>query len=82
MNCFAPFTMYASSSRTARVRSAAASDPASGFFTSPEVEEYRRVCNRVLVFHGGDVVGELTGEEATETRIMEIAAGSQYGYEH
>jgi len=57
-------------------------DGAAILFTSPEVEEYRRVCNRVLVFHGGDVVGELTGEEATETRIMEIAAGSQYGYEH
>jgi ABC-type sugar transport system ATPase subunit len=51
-------------------------------FTSPEVEEYRRVCNRILVFHEGAVVSELTGEEATETRIMEIAAGSQHGYEH
>jgi ABC-type sugar transport system ATPase subunit len=59
-----------------------AEDGAAILFTSPEVEEYRRVCNRVLVFHGGDVVGELTGEEASETRIMEIAAGSQYGYEH
>ncbi len=57
-------------------------DGAAILFTSPEVEEYRRVCNRVLVFHGGDVVGELTGEEATDTRIMEIAAGGQYGYEH
>ena len=56
-------------------------DGAAILFTSPEVEEYRRVCNRVLVFHGGDVVGELTGEEATDTRIMEIAAGSHYGYE-
>jgi ABC-type sugar transport system ATPase subunit len=59
-----------------------AEEGAAILFTSPEVEEYRRVCNRVLVFHGGDVVGELTGEEASETRIMEIAAGSQYGYEH
>jgi ABC-type sugar transport system ATPase subunit len=59
-----------------------AEDGAAILFTSPEVEEYRRVCNRVLIFHRGDVVGELTGEEATETRIMEIAAGSQYGYDH
>jgi ABC-type sugar transport system ATPase subunit len=59
-----------------------ADDGAAILFTSPEVEEYGRVCNRVLIFHGGDVVGELTGEEATETRIMEIAAGSQYGLEH
>ena len=58
-----------------------ADDGAAILFTSPEVEEYRRVCNRVLVFQGGDVVGELTGEEATETRIMEIAAGS-HGHEH
>ena len=59
-----------------------AEEGAAILFTSPEVEEYRRVCNRVLVFHGGEVVQELSGEEATETRIMEIAAGSQYGYEH
>ena len=59
-----------------------AEDGAAILFTSPEVEEYRRVCNRVLVFHGGEVVQELSGEEATETRIMEIAAGSQYVYEH
>jgi ABC-type sugar transport system ATPase subunit len=59
-----------------------AEEGAAILFTSPEVEEYRRVCNRVLVFHGGEVVQELSGEEATETRIMEIAAGSQYVYEH
>jgi ABC-type sugar transport system ATPase subunit len=59
-----------------------AADGAAILFTSPEVEEYRRVCNRVLVFHGGDVVGELTGGEATDTQIMEIAAEGHYGYEH
>jgi ABC-type sugar transport system ATPase subunit len=59
-----------------------ADDGAAVLFTSPEVEEYRRVCNRVLVFHGGEIVSELTGEDATETRIMEIAAGNELGHEH
>jgi ABC-type sugar transport system ATPase subunit len=59
-----------------------ADDGAAILFTSPEVEEYRRVCNRVLVFGGGEIVGELIGEDATETRVMEIAVGSEDGREH
>jgi ABC-type sugar transport system ATPase subunit len=59
-----------------------ADDGAAVLFTSPEVEEYRRICNRVLVFHGGEIVGELTGEDASETRIMEIAVRSEHGHEH
>ena len=59
-----------------------ADDGAAVLFASPEVEEYRRICNRVLVFHGGEIVGELTGEDASETRIMEIAVRSEHGHEH
>lgn len=44
-------------------------------FTSTEVEEFPRVCHRVLVFHEGRIVGELTGMAITETAIMNLAAG-------
>ena len=44
-------------------------------FTSTEVEEFPRLCHRVLVFHGGKVVGELTGSDATEARILGLAVG-------
>ena len=44
-------------------------------FTSTEVEEFPRVCHRVLVFREGRIVGELTGGEATESHILNLAAG-------
>jgi ABC-type sugar transport system ATPase subunit len=44
-------------------------------FTSTEVAEFPRVCERVLVFRGGRVVGELVGSQATETHIMNLAVG-------
>lgn len=44
-------------------------------FTSTEVEEFPRVCQRVLVFRGGRVVAELSGANATETNIMHLAVG-------
>ena len=44
-------------------------------FTSAEVEEFPRVCHRVLVFRDGGVVGELLGKEATEANILGLAAG-------
>ncbi|MEQ8345620.1 MAG: sugar ABC transporter ATP-binding protein [Sneathiellaceae bacterium] len=50
-------------------------------FTSTEVEEFPRVCHRVLVFHDGRIVGELTGHAMTETAIMNLAAGGQDGPE-
>ena len=46
-------------------------------FTSAEVEEFPRVCHRVLVFHGGRVVGELFGKEASESNILNLAAGGE-----
>jgi len=44
-------------------------------FTSTEVEEFPRVCHRVLVFRDGQVVGELSGNDATEANILHLASG-------
>lgn len=52
-----------------------AADGAAILFTSPEVEEFTRVCHRVLVFREGRVVGELIGRAATEAQIMHLAVG-------
>ncbi|MEO6025021.1 MAG: hypothetical protein ABIP64_18300 [Burkholderiales bacterium] len=46
-------------------------------FTSTEVEEFPRLCHRVLVFRTGKVVGELTGSDATEARILGLAVGME-----
>ena len=46
-------------------------------FTSTEVEEFPRVCHRVIVFRDGVVVGELTGANATEANIMHLAVGGE-----
>jgi ABC-type sugar transport system ATPase subunit len=52
-----------------------AADGAAVIFTSGEIEEFPRVCHRVLVFRAGRVVGELIGKEATEAKILDLAAG-------
>ena len=44
-------------------------------FTTTEIEEFPRLCHRVIVFHSGRIVGELTGEQISETNIMALAAG-------
>jgi ABC-type sugar transport system ATPase subunit len=44
-------------------------------FASTELEEYAITCDRVFVFSGGRIVGELTGEDITESNIMTLAAG-------
>jgi ABC-type sugar transport system ATPase subunit len=46
-------------------------------FASTELEEYAVVCDRVFVFSGGRVVGELSGEQLTEGNIMTLAAGGE-----
>jgi ABC-type sugar transport system ATPase subunit len=46
-------------------------------FTSTEVEEFPRVCQRVLVFRDGVVVGEVAGASATEANIMHLAVGGE-----
>jgi ABC-type sugar transport system ATPase subunit len=52
-----------------------AADGAGVIFTSTEVEEFPRVCHRVLVFREGRIAGELLGKEATEANILNLAAG-------
>jgi ABC-type sugar transport system ATPase subunit len=52
-----------------------ADNGATVLFASTEVEEFPRLCSRVLVFHDGRVAGELRGAEVTETNIMQLSAG-------
>ena len=52
-----------------------AADGAGVIFTSTEVEEFPRVCHRVLVFREGRIAGELLGKDATEANILQLAAG-------
>jgi ABC-type sugar transport system ATPase subunit len=52
-----------------------AAEGAGVIFTSTEVEEFPRVCHRVLVFRDGRVAGELAGSEAAEANILNLAAG-------
>ncbi|RBP17620.1 ribose transport system ATP-binding protein/L-arabinose transport system ATP-binding protein [Roseiarcus fermentans] len=52
-----------------------AHDGAGVIFTSTEVEEFPRVCHRVLVFRDGRIAGELVGQDATEANILNLAAG-------
>ena len=47
-------------------------------FTSTEVEEFPRVCHRVIVFRDGVVVGELSGASAAEANIMHLAVGGEH----
>jgi ribose transport system ATP-binding protein len=44
-------------------------------FTSTELEEMTRVCDRVLVFHEGTISGELVGDQITEANIMRLSFG-------
>lgn len=41
---------------------------------SSELPELLRIANRITVFAGGEVVGELTNEQATQEKIMQLAA--------
>ena len=52
-----------------------AANGAAVLFTSTEVEEFPRLCSRVLVFRGGSVVAELHGIATTEAQILRLAAG-------
>ena len=45
-------------------------------FTSTEVEEFPRLCDRVIVFRAGRTVGELQGPQATEAAILHLAVGT------
>ena len=52
-----------------------ADDGAAVIFTSTELEEFVRVCDRVLVLHDGQVAGELFGDENTVNSIMRLSFG-------
>ncbi|WP_323035623.1 sugar ABC transporter ATP-binding protein [Pararhodobacter sp.] len=54
-----------------------AADGVGVVFASTELEEYALVCDRVLVFSGGQVVSELSGDALTEGNIMTLAAGGE-----
>jgi ABC-type sugar transport system ATPase subunit len=56
-----------------------ADEGAAVLFTSTEVEEFPRLCDRVLVFRGGGIAGELTGSDITEARILGLAVGLAEG---
>jgi ribose transport system ATP-binding protein len=43
---------------------------------STEVPELVHLADRVLVFYGGRIAGEITGEEISEERILSMALGS------
>jgi ABC-type sugar transport system ATPase subunit len=44
-------------------------------FTSTEFDEFARVCDRVLVFRGGSIVGELAGPSIDEANILHLSLG-------
>ena len=44
-------------------------------FISSEIEEMLRTCSRLIVMRDRNIVGELTGEELTQSGIMSAIAG-------
>ena len=44
-------------------------------FISSEIEEMLRTCSRLIVMRDRNTVGELTGEELTQERVMHTIAG-------
>ena len=44
-------------------------------FTTTEMEEFPRICQRVLVFRDQRVVAELVGPQITEDRIVALSIG-------
>ena len=46
-------------------------------FISSETDEMLRTCSRLIVMRDRKVVGELTGEDLTQTKIMNTIAGGE-----
>ncbi len=46
-------------------------------FISSETDEMLRTCSRMIVMRDRAVVGELTGEELTQSKIMNTIAGGE-----
>jgi ribose transport system ATP-binding protein len=44
---------------------------------SSEMPELLGMSDRIIVMHEGEIAGELSKEEATQTRILELASGNQ-----
>ncbi len=54
-----------------------ASEGMSITFISSETDEMLRTCSRMIVMRDRAVVGELTGEELTQSKIMNTIAGGE-----
>ena len=54
-----------------------ADEGAAVLFISSEMEEVLRVADRILVMHEGRLAGDLTGNDMTEERIMQLATGQE-----
>ena len=46
-------------------------------FISSETDEMLRTCSRLIVMRDGKQVGELTGDELTQSGIMSAIAGGE-----
>lgn len=46
-------------------------------FISSEIEEMLRTCSRLIVMRDRNIVGELTGDQLTQGRIMQTIAGGE-----
>ena len=46
-------------------------------FISSEIEEMLRTCFRLIVMRDGNTVGELTGDQLTQSQVMETIAGGE-----
>ena len=46
-------------------------------FISSEIEEMLRTCSRLIVMRDRNIVGELTGDELTQTHVMKTIAGGE-----
>ena len=46
-------------------------------FISSEIDEMLRTCSRLTVMRDRKVVGELTGNDLTQTKIMATIAGGE-----
>ena len=44
-------------------------------FISSEIEEMLRTCSRLIVMRDRNIVGELTGADLTQERVMHTIAG-------
>ena len=50
-------------------------------FISSETDEMLRTCSRLIVMRDRRVVGELSGEDLTQTKIMSTIAGGESKHE-